>query len=177
MDPRLQALIDRQEILDVMHQYVLGCDRNDQARIEDVYHPEAQDNHGQYKGPGKAFAKQVCDGNAERDSMSHHLGQSTINIKGDSAGAETYYQATIARMEGDVRYLDMMGGRYVDKFERRDGQWRILDRVCTCEWSMTLRVENEWHRDSGVYFGKWDKSDIAYEFLGLDQEEKAIAAE
>jgi len=177
MDPRLQALIDRQEILDVMHQYVLGCDRNDQARIEDVYHPEAQDNHGQYKGPGKAFAKQVCDGNAERDSMSHHLGQSTINIKGDSAGAETYYQATIARMEGDVRYLDMMGGRYVDKFERRDGQWRILDRVCTCEWSMTVRVENEWHRDSGFYFGKWDKSDIAYEFLGLDQEEKAIAAE
>jgi hypothetical protein len=42
---------------------------------------------------------------------------------------------------------------------------------------MTLRVENEWHRDSGFYFGKWDKSDIAYEFLGLDQEEKAIAAE
>ncbi len=118
MDPRLQALIDRQEILDVMHQYVLGCDRSDQARIEDVYHPEAQDNHGLYKGPGKPFAKVVCDGNKERDSMSHLLGQSTINIDGDSAGAETYYNATIARMEGDVRYLDMMGGRYVDKFEQ-----------------------------------------------------------
>jgi len=177
MDPRLQALIDRQDILDVLHQYVHGCDRGDGPRIAEVYLPGAWDNHGLFQGTGQDLAKFVCDSHDQYDTMSHLLGQSTIRIDGDKAGAETYFNATIARMEGDVRYLDMMGGRYVDKFERRDGQWRILDRVCTCEWSMTLRVENEWHRDSGFYFGKWDKSDIAYEFLGLDQEEKAIAAE
>jgi hypothetical protein len=148
MDPRLQALIDRAEILDVLHQYVHGCDRSDEPRIADIYHPEAQDNHGQYQGSGRKFAKVVCDGNqTDRDTMSHLLGQSTIHLDGDKAGAETYFNATVARMEGDVRYIDMMGGRYIDKLERReDGKWRVQDRVCTSEWSMTLKVENEWQR-------------------------------
>jgi hypothetical protein len=175
MDPRLQALIDRQEILDVMHQYAHGCDRSDEARIAEVYLPTAIDNHGQYNGPGKAFAKVVCDGNKERDSMSHLLGQSQIHVDGDKAGAETYFNATIARMEDGVRYVDMMGGRYVDKFERHDGKWRIADRVCTCEWSMTLKVENEWQAGTGFYWGKWDKTDISYPVLGLTQEEPLAA--
>jgi hypothetical protein len=167
MDPKLQALIDRQDILDVMHQYAHACDRSDEPRIADVYHPEAQDNHGLYNGPGKKFAKVVCDSNAEHDTMSHLMGQSQIKIDGDKAGAETYFNATIARMDGDVRYIDMMGGRYVDTLQRRDGQWRISDRVCTCEWSMTLRVESEWQRDAGFVCGTYDKSDVSYPVLGL----------
>jgi hypothetical protein len=170
MDPKLQALIDRQEILDVLYQYAHACDRSDEPRIADVYHPEARDNHGQYNGPGKKFAKVVCDGNRERDTMSHLMGQSQIRIDGDRAGAETYFNATIARMEGGERKIDMMGGRYIDKLERRDGRWRISDRICTCEWSMTLAIENEWQRGTGFVCGSYDESDPSYEFLGLKKQ-------
>lgn len=168
MDPRLQALIDRQEILDVLHQYAHGADRADEPRMADVYHPEAWDNHGSYNGNGREFAKQVCGrGPTERETMSHLLGQSQIKIDGDTAGTETYFNATIQRRVDDVRYIDMMGGRYVDKLERRDGQWRITDRVCTCEWSMTLKVENEWHERGLFVQGTFDKSDVSYRVLGL----------
>ena len=173
MDPRLQALIDRQDILDVLHQYAHACDRSDEPRIADVYHPEARDNHGQYDGPGREFAKIVCDGNAERDTMSHLMGQSQIKIFGDEAGAETYFNATLSRIEDGERYIDMMGGRYIDKLERRDGQWRIADRICTCEWSFTSKVENEWQRDGGFVCGTFDKSDPSYAFLRLAQRELA----
>ena len=167
MDPRLQALIDRQDILDVLHQYAHGCDRGDEPRIVDTYHPGAWDNHGSYQGTGHDFAKIVCTNNGERETMSHLMGQSQIRIDGDSAGAETYFNATIQRLVDDVRYIDMMGGRYVDRLERRDGQWRIQDRVCTCEWSFTTRVEDEWHERGEFVQGTWDKSDPSYKVLKL----------
>jgi hypothetical protein len=173
MDPRLQALIDRQDILDVLFQYAHACDRGDEPRIVEVYHPDAKDNHGHYQGTGHDFARVVCEGNKERDTMSHLLGQSQITIDGDRAGAETYYNATLARREGDVKYVDMMGGRYIDKLERRDGQWRISDRVCTCEWSMTMRVENEWHADGTFVCGTYDRNDLSYPVLGLAEREPA----
>ncbi len=172
MDPKLQALIDRQEILDVLNQYSHGCDRGDEARMADIYHVESLDNHGLYNGDGRAFAKEVCspESTSSRETMSHLLGQSQISVDGDSAGAETYFNATIKRCNEDgVRYIDMMGGRYIDKLERRDGRWRVLDRLCTCEWSFTMRVDEdiEWHRPGVFYQGTTDKSDRSYEVLGL----------
>ena len=167
MDPRLQRLIDRQDILDVLHQYAHAADRADEPRLVDVYHPESWDNHGSYKGDGRAFAKRVCENSGERETMSHLMGQSQITVDGDSAGAETYFNATIQRLVDDVHYIDMMGGRYVDRLERRDGQWRILDRVCTCEWSFTTRVEDEWHERGEFVQGTFDRNDVSYKVLGL----------
>ena len=167
MDPRLQALIDRQDILDVLHQYVHGCDRSNEPRIAEVYLPGAMDNHGLFQGTGEELAKFVCDSNPQYTTMSHLLGQSTIHIDGDKAGAETYFNATIARMDGEVRIVDMMGGRYVDQLERHDDKWKISDRVCTCEWSYTMRVENEWQRGAGFVQGSFDKIDPSYAALGL----------
>jgi SnoaL-like domain len=168
VDPKLQAVIDRAEILDVLHQYVHACDRSDEPRLIDTYHPDARDNHGGYQGTGHAFAKVVCEGNRQRKTMSHLLGQSTIHLNGDKAGAETYFNATVARDDGGIRYLDMMGGRYIDKLERReDGKWRVQDRVCTCEWSFTMKVEHEWHKDGQFVCGTFDKTDPSYPVLGL----------
>ena len=30
--------------------------------------------------------------------------------------------------------MTVVGGRYVDRLERRDGRWAIAVRVCTAEW-------------------------------------------
>ena len=31
--------------------------------------------------------------------------------------------------------MTLSGGRYVDRLERRDGRWAIVDRVCVVEWN------------------------------------------
>jgi hypothetical protein len=31
--------------------------------------------------------------------------------------------------------MTLSGGRYVDRLERRDGRWAIVDRECVVEWN------------------------------------------
>ena len=50
MADALQQLIDRQEIRDCMARYARGVDRNDWEAVRDTYHPDAYDDHGDYKG-------------------------------------------------------------------------------------------------------------------------------
>ena len=75
--------------------------------------------------------------------MTHHsLLNSTIDIDGDSAHSETYYQF-VARnhpfAEGQEETVMLAGGRYIDRFERRmvDGRpaWKIALRTNIIEWS------------------------------------------
>ena len=49
--------------------------------------------------------------------------------------SETYAVAFHRYTDQDGYPTDMWAGlRYVDRFERRDGQWRIRRRVCAYEW-------------------------------------------
>ena len=37
--------------------------------------------------------------------------------------------------------LETFGGRYVDRFERRDGEWKIAHRTVVHEWDKVEHVE------------------------------------
>ena len=62
----------------------------------------------------------------------HDLLNTTIEIDGDVAHAETYY-LFVARNTDESVWL--AGGRYVDRLERRGGEWRIALRTNAIEWS------------------------------------------
>jgi hypothetical protein len=62
----------------------------------------------------------------------HNLLNHSCEIDGDSAHSETYY-LFVGRNRDDSNWI--AGGRYVDRFERRDGAWRIADRTTVIEWS------------------------------------------
>ncbi len=51
---------------------------------------------------------------------------------GDEAHAETYFLSVI-RTDG-ADQLMLTGGRYVDRLEKREGDWRIANRVVVIEW-------------------------------------------
>jgi hypothetical protein len=57
----------------------------------------------------------------------------------------------------------LMGGRYVDRLERRNGEWRIAVRRCTIEWSLSgdaaLLKAGAFE---GFIKGTWDKRDVSY---------------
>ena len=36
--------------------------------------------------------------------------------------------------------LETFGGRYIDRFERRDGEWKIADRVVVHEWDQVEHI-------------------------------------
>jgi hypothetical protein len=55
--------------------------------------------------------------------------------------------------------------RYVDRFERREGEWRIHRRVCAFDWRRTDRVEGEGGFGDTYLRGPRSTDDIFYHIL------------
>jgi hypothetical protein len=133
MDARLQDLVDRQAILDCMARYCRAVDRRDDELIRSVYHPDAIDDHGIFVGTREEF---IDWGNMRKVTgppvTQHHITNHVCEIDGDVAHAETCY-VYVARNRDETLFI--AGGRYLDRLERRDGEWRIANRYCLVEWA------------------------------------------
>lgn len=169
MDSRLQRLIDHFEIREVIEAYVDACDRCDTDAVKDVYHLDSWDDHGPMKMPGHEFAEACVRSLVDVwDSCNHLLGQTRIKVDGDSAGAETYFHASATRTtDTGERMLDQMMGRYIDRFERREGEWRIKERRAISEWSTSGPLGEDFMRGDLFLSGNRHPSDIANEVLDL----------
>src|SRR5690606_33189536 len=99
-----------------------------------VYHPDAVDDHGVFVGGPEEFADWVVDMHT-RLHLSHQHCQfnSSVEIDGDTAHAETYYMFVGMNRTGTP--LSMSGGRYLDRLEKRNGRWVIAERVCVRDWA------------------------------------------
>jgi hypothetical protein len=76
----------------------------------------------------------------QRDQIltQHCITNHSCDIRGHEAHCETYYQFN-ARNNDESMWI--AGGRYVDRLEKRDGQWKIANRYCIVEWSGTITPE------------------------------------
>jgi SnoaL-like domain len=178
------AVEDRAAIYRQLVRYCRGVDRRDLELVRSTYHPDAYDDHGTYKGDVEGFLAFVKNEvHARFRTTMHKLGQSLIEIEGDVARAESYAichhvmaeRAAEAPSEmapgGSSGAIapdstrdgaDMvMGIRYVDRFERREGEWRIAQRELRWEWIRTDRLEP---LDPGWTPGRSDAGDPV--FLG-----------
>ena len=143
MDPELRQLLDERAILRRLTDYCRGVDRCDAALVASVYHPDGTDDHGSFKGLGRDFAEYVTTRLAERyEATMHTIGNPIIDFTGpDSADVECHVCARQRRAEDGQVVLETFGGRYVDRFERRDGEWRIAHRTVVHEWDKIERVD------------------------------------
>ncbi|MEW9856328.1 nuclear transport factor 2 family protein [Novosphingobium sp. M1R2S20] len=151
----LQEMIDHHEIRKVLSAYCAACDRCDQPAMAAVYADESWDDHGPRSGRGADFAKVITDEMRHVNSLSHLLGQSTISVTGDEAGAETYFLAVMrvnADQGGEV--INQLGGRFIDTLVREEGAWKIRHRVAVRDWSITLPVDQDYIGAQGLKPGK-----------------------
>jgi hypothetical protein len=154
---------DRYQIEEVLRRYCRGVDRGDAALIRSVYHPDATDDHGGFKGKGVEFADRVVEIlNRHALATQHHLSQTSIRFEGDMAYTETYVTA-YHRIERDgIAVLEIFGGRYVDRFEKRSGEWKIAHRTVVYDWSRINPVEEEYPHET-FEIGKRSKDDLSYQ--------------
>jgi SnoaL-like protein len=152
----VQRLIDRQAIVDCIHRYARGLDRHDDELVASAYHPGAVDHHGDFLGDPAEFIPWANDW----VSHQHHLTTQTVDLDGDVAHAETYCIGTFLRKDEPV--VDMAGGRYIDRLERRDGEWKIVAREVVIEW--VCAAEGTASRFSADPYpdGSWDRTDPSY---------------
>lgn len=137
MQDRLDRLGDEQAIRDVLARYWRGIDRRDPELVLSTYHPGAFDDHGYYKGPVEGFVESLAPGVwAYFANTQHFAGNIQVELVApDRARVESHAEAHHIQRSGAGGDRDLVYGlRYVDDFERRDGEWRIARRVCAWDW-------------------------------------------
>lgn len=133
MATAVRLLTDRQEIADRLLAYTRGLDRFDRELLLSAYHPDAIDDHGVFVGSPSEYADWILAWQDEHQfSNSHTLTNIQIELDGDSAHVESYILS--AAMTKPDNALTLLGGRYIDRFERRDGRWAIVARKCIVDW-------------------------------------------
>lgn len=114
------------EIRNLQERYCRGIDRADADILRTVYWEDARDEHGVFEGDREEYIAWVIPVVRERFAVLQHvLGQTYTELHGDFAYAETYFVQHSLRPDG-VTYASP--GRYIDRLERRNGEWRILER-------------------------------------------------
>ena len=136
MDAELEQFVreqkDRREILDCIMTYCRGIDRLDADLLRSVFHPGALDDHSIFVGPAEAFVDWVIDFHTTHQQRTMHLITThRCELDGDTAHAETYYLYRALNREAPFHNNSI--GRYIDRFEKRDGRWKIAARLCTVD--------------------------------------------
>lgn len=133
MNGRLATLLSRQEIYDCLLRFARGVDRLDRELFLSAFHPDAEIAAGPFVGDPEALADWAFAlHRREQEATLHYLLNHACEIEGEQAHAETYY-LFVGRLPGGDNWL--AGGRYLDRFERRQGEWRIATRVNLVEFS------------------------------------------
>lgn len=165
---RLQEILDRIDIQDVMYRYARGVDRGDMQLIRSTYHPDAHDDHVEYKGNVEGLIAWLSERFSQVDNSTHLIGNCLIEFF-DSCTAlvETYYnsrrirpptESEASRMQSNEFVCRQSWGRYVDRFEKREGVWRVAHRVVVLESRFTAVVSDA-QRDDFSTWGQRDQTD------------------
>lgn len=124
---------DRADIAACLLRYTRGVDRHDRALMLSAYWPDAYDEHGVAEGEPEPFVDWALGWHAEYQTKHQHIiANSTIDLDGHVAHGETYYIFWGENREGPPT---LAFGRYVDRYEKRGGEWRIAHRICVNEFS------------------------------------------
>jgi hypothetical protein len=127
----LAELLDKQAIAEVLYRYCRGCDRADEQALRSCFHVDCQLRHGGFSGSATDFCTLAMKIVTPLKACKHLLTNVLIQIDGDVALCESHYLAyhrEVHRRRGEEED-HISGGRYLDRFERRNGEWRIAQRV------------------------------------------------
>lgn len=130
-DARVELLLAKQEITEVLYRYARGCDRRDEAALLSCFHADSQHEHGAFKGTSRDFIAFLMKYEESVSRSAHMITNMLIEVKGDRAVSEAHFLAHARLTDpatGEERNR-FSKGRYLDRLEKRDGAWRIYHRT------------------------------------------------
>ncbi|MBM9468741.1 nuclear transport factor 2 family protein [Nakamurella leprariae] len=144
----VQDLLDREAIRDCLYRYCHGIDRRDQETLRGCYWPDGTDDHVSFSGNAHEFIDVIWPFLESLRSSTHFLGNILLRVHGDRAHGETYWQVFHREPGQDGRpdYDYLAGGRYLDVFEKRDGEWRILTRRLIRDHYQVIEGTGDWEQ-------------------------------
>jgi len=127
----LEGLLDKQAITEVLYRYARACDRADETLMRGCFHPGSIHRHGRYQGTSTEFVTLAMTIIRTATRTKHLVTNPLIEFEGGAALSECHYLAyhRIPNAETGAEEDNFSGGRYLDRFERRGGVWKIAERV------------------------------------------------
>lgn len=169
-DEKLDRLFAKEEIRDVLMRYGRGVDRADAELLKSCYHTDAVEEHGStYAGPAHAYIEGAVPRIMKMGTLAHYICNIHIDLVGSDKAYVESYLLTFARFQKDNGSFDTFtGGRIVDRFERRGGEWKIGHRKMAFDWNYDTPTNQAWCQglfkpdDPRMVMGQKGKSDLSY---------------
>ncbi|RKF23077.1 nuclear transport factor 2 family protein [Altericroceibacterium spongiae] len=139
-------LVDREAIREIIARIARASDRVDNDLWRECFWPEACDQHaGMFDGTAIDLLEKATPFLHSLHRTTHFLGNTLFEFDGDSAKTETYVIAY--HLTKDAEPLNVVAcGRYLDIFERREEEWRVMNRHLVLDWFMNVPAEGDWSR-------------------------------
>jgi hypothetical protein len=187
-DEKIQQLLDKAEIEAVLYRWGTNVGRRDWPKVRSAFHDEATDAHGVFDGGIDGFTQWQMEHHEGIEQSVHFIGSIQVQFVGPDLalvesccicfqrfGKEAVHARTAMLGAHTADHakpvLATMSGRYIDRFERRNAEWRIAKRVTTVDWARfddapwLIPFQDNWHG------GKRDGSDPIYAMrreMGID---------
>ena len=136
----LDTLLAERAIVRVVLAYARAVDRLEFEALRACFHPDARIHYGDLFTGTRDEALTWLESSLSRlQSTLHDFGTPWIELDLDAGRARCETYATNAARypaneKGEV-LLNVTGTRYLDVFERRDGEWKILERRNVGVWA------------------------------------------
>lgn len=154
----IKELLDRQKCYDVLTRYCRALDRADIDLMRTVYWDDAVDDHGVFDGNAQAFSEFIVKEIQNWfEVTTHSISNVHMEYHGDTMFTESYLTAyhkvsgsrdKVEAIQGPTylskldpealnapHHVFIFGGRYIDRLEKRNGEWRIAMRQVCMDWN------------------------------------------
>ena len=167
----VQELLDKQAIYELLNAYFNAADRHDNEKMRKLYHADDIDDHGAFfKGLAMEFVDKLPEIQVPMEILHHNMTTVNIKLDGDYAEGEVYVLAFHKVRTDDGSFDLLIGGRYFDKYEKRDGVWKFLHKAVVADWAKVTdpsTVNLDHPLLQGSHFGTPGEADSSYDFFKL----------
>jgi hypothetical protein len=152
----------------------------DESLLRSVFHPDSRHRHvfegpsSDPAAPGGDFVGYALSVLATHKRTHHQLGNVFIELEDDGVTAytEAYFTAYHrVRAKGDPKAardaldteMDLwVGGRYLDRMEKRHGVWKIACRIGTTDWTRLEPPSSRGPAEGAAITAKQSRDDLVY---------------
>jgi hypothetical protein len=136
----VELLLVKERLHELEMAYCRGIDRRDPELIRSIYFPDAIEDHGDaWYGTGYQWVDYIFADYLHRfEVTAHYVLNEWYLVKGDHAQGETHRVSYHRRPNGSEVTA---AARTFNRYERRDGVWRICYRGVSRDWMRETQAD------------------------------------